>query len=132
MTNYGRRTENTTYQTSRTVKHTKLGQGAVKKLSLSILVDHSLRYDQGKPVVEPPTQRPRMNEALKVIMRLFTETEPITHESDWFTLREARLQLRPYTYPHMPVAVAAVTTLLEACSMALVTAATWWLAWSAA
>lgn len=58
--------------------------------------------------IEPPTQRPRMNEALKVIMRLFTETEPVTHESDWFTLREARLQLRPYTYPHMPVAVAAV------------------------
>lgn len=55
VTNYGRRTENTTYQTSRTVKHTKLGQGALKKLSLSILVDHNLRYDQGKPIIEPPT-----------------------------------------------------------------------------
>lgn len=54
ITNYGRRTENVTYQTSRVVKHTKLGQGAVKKLSLSILVDHNLRYDQGKPVVESP------------------------------------------------------------------------------
>jgi len=27
----------------------------VKRLSLSILVDHTLRYDQGKPVVEAPT-----------------------------------------------------------------------------
>ena len=67
VTNYGRKTENTTYQTSRTVKHTKLGQGALKKLSLSILVDHSLRYDQGKPVVEAPTP-----EKLQVIKDLVT------------------------------------------------------------
>jgi flagellar M-ring protein FliF len=67
VTNYGRKTENTTYQTSRVVKHTKLGQGAVKKLSLSILVDHSLRYDQGKPIVEAPTA-----EKLKVIKDLVT------------------------------------------------------------
>lgn len=67
ITNYGRKTENTTFQTSRVVKHVKLGQGAVKKLSLSILVDHSLRYDQGKPVVEAPPP-----EKLKVIRDLVT------------------------------------------------------------
>jgi limonene 1,2-monooxygenase len=55
-------------------------------------------------------QRPRMNESLKVIKRLFTETEPITYESDWFKLVNARLQLRPYTKPHMPIAVAAVAS----------------------
>ncbi|MEO8096866.1 MAG: flagellar basal-body MS-ring/collar protein FliF [Acidobacteriota bacterium] len=55
VTNYGRKTESTTYQTSRLVRHTKLPQGSVKRLSLSILVDHSLRYDQGKPVVEAPS-----------------------------------------------------------------------------
>jgi limonene 1,2-monooxygenase len=58
--------------------------------------------------IEPSTQRPRMEEAMGVIMRLFTETDPISHQSDWFTLRDARLQLRPYTLPHMPIAVAAV------------------------
>jgi limonene 1,2-monooxygenase len=58
--------------------------------------------------IDPTLQRPRMNEALKIILRLFTEVEPITYESDWFTLRNARTQLRPYTRPHMPVAVAAV------------------------
>jgi limonene 1,2-monooxygenase len=58
--------------------------------------------------IDPVVLRPRMNEALNVIIRLFTEVEPITHESDWFTLRNARLQLRPYTQPHMPIAVAAV------------------------
>jgi limonene 1,2-monooxygenase len=58
--------------------------------------------------IDTTVQRPRMNEALGIILRLFTEEEPITYESDWFTLKEARLQLRPYTKPHMPVAVAAV------------------------
>ena len=45
--------------------------------------------------IDPTLQRPRMNEALKIILRLFTEVEPITYESDWFTLRNARTQLRP-------------------------------------
>jgi len=42
-----------------------------------------------------------------IILRLMTETEPITYESGWFTLKEARLHLRPYTQPHLPIAVAA-------------------------
>jgi flagellar M-ring protein FliF len=67
VTNYGRKTENTTFQTSRIVRHTKLGQGAVKKLSLSVLVDHALRYDQGKPIVEAPAA-----EKLQVIKDLVT------------------------------------------------------------
>jgi limonene 1,2-monooxygenase len=58
--------------------------------------------------IEHTTQRPRMDEALGVILRLFTETEPITYKSDWFELREAMLQLRPYQKPHMPVSVASV------------------------
>ncbi|MEP6963652.1 MAG: flagellar basal-body MS-ring/collar protein FliF, partial [Acidobacteriota bacterium] len=55
VTNYGRKTDSTTYQTSRLVRHTKLPQGGVKRLSLSILVDHSLRYEQNKPVILAPT-----------------------------------------------------------------------------
>lgn len=55
--------------------------------------------------IDALTQRQRMDEALGVIMRLF-KGETVTHESDWFTMKEARLQLAPYTYPHMPVAVA--------------------------
>ena len=58
--------------------------------------------------IEPSLQRPRMDEALGIIMRLFTEEEPITYESDWFTMRNARMHLRPFTRPHMPIAVAAV------------------------
>ncbi len=58
--------------------------------------------------IEPALQRPRMDEALGVIMRLFTEEDPITVESDWFTLRNAAMHLRPFTRPHIPIAVAAV------------------------
>lgn len=57
--------------------------------------------------IDPLAQRRRMDEALGIVMRLLTETEPITYKSDWFELHEARAHLRPYTRPHMPIAVAA-------------------------
>ena len=49
-----------------------------------------------------------MEEALEVILTLLRTEEPVTHDSEWFTLREARLHLRPYTDPHPEVAVAAM------------------------
>lgn len=51
-------------------------------------------------------QRPRMEESLDVMMRLL-RGETVTHESDWFTIRDARLQLRPYSDPCFDIAVAA-------------------------
>lgn len=56
--------------------------------------------------IDPARQREMMDESLDIIIRLFTETAPITYKSDWFELREASLQLRPYQQPHMPIAVA--------------------------
>src|ERR671934_468534 len=58
--------------------------------------------------VEPARTRPMMDESLGVIVRLFTEPEPITVESDWFSLRNAVLQVRPYSKPYMPLAVASM------------------------
>ena len=58
--------------------------------------------------IDPTTQRDKMDEAFGIVLRLFTETEPFTYKSDWFELNEAMLQLRPYTKPHMPIAVASV------------------------
>lgn len=55
--------------------------------------------------IDPDDLRPRMAEALEVIVRLFTETEPFTVESEWFALREAVLQLRPLQRPHPPISV---------------------------
>ena len=53
--NYARHTESISYQSSRVVKHTRLPQGTVKKLSLSVLVDHTVRWEQTKRIIEPPT-----------------------------------------------------------------------------
>ncbi|CAI8019015.1 Limonene 1,2-monooxygenase [Geodia barretti] len=58
--------------------------------------------------IRPEKQREMMDESLGVIMRLMTETDPITYKSDWFELNEAVIQLRPYQSPHIPVAVASV------------------------
>jgi limonene 1,2-monooxygenase len=57
--------------------------------------------------IDPVTQRPRMNESLAAIMALLEAREPVSMETDWFVLRDARLQLPSYTEPHLPVAVAA-------------------------
>ena len=46
--------------------------------------------------IDPATQRPRMQEAFDVIMRLF-DGETVTAETDWFTCDEAVLQMRPYS-----------------------------------
>lgn len=54
-----RMTENITYQTSRTVKKTRLPAGAVRKMSLAIIVDHDLSWEREKTgfkrVLAPPS-----------------------------------------------------------------------------
>jgi flagellar M-ring protein FliF len=63
---YLRRTENISYQSSRTVKRVTLPQGVVKRVSISVLVDHTLRWEgvapKQKKVIEPPSA-----EKLKVV-----------------------------------------------------------------
>jgi limonene 1,2-monooxygenase len=56
--------------------------------------------------IEATTQRPRMDEALAAIISLL-RGEVVNMETDWFTLREARLQIANFSEPHLPVAVAA-------------------------
>ncbi|MBM3224708.1 MAG: LLM class flavin-dependent oxidoreductase [Candidatus Tectomicrobia bacterium] len=109
-------------------KHINLGTGVVSLpyhhplmvANRMILLDHltkgramlgvgpgALGSDAYMLGIDPLTQRPRMDESLGIIMRLLTETEPLTYESDWFTLRDAVAHLRPYTHPHFPIVVAA-------------------------
>ncbi len=61
-----RKTENINYQTSRTVKRTVLPQGAIKRLSVSVLIDHDAHWEgtgaSAKRVLVPPTP-----ERMKVI-----------------------------------------------------------------
>jgi limonene 1,2-monooxygenase len=56
--------------------------------------------------IETTRQRDMMLEGLEAVMALWADEEPINRETDWFTLRDARLQLRPYTRPGIEVSVA--------------------------
>ena len=60
--------------------------------------------------IDPVDQRRMMEESLEAILALFTSEDPISRETDWFTIRDGRLQMRPYTHPHPEVAVAAMVT----------------------
>jgi limonene 1,2-monooxygenase len=57
--------------------------------------------------IDPLRQREMMDEGLEAILALLRADEPVTREYDWFRLRDARLHMRPYSRPHMEVAVAA-------------------------
>jgi limonene 1,2-monooxygenase len=59
--------------------------------------------------IDPETQRDRMAEAIDVITRLLAG-EIITRQSDWYTLREARLHLRPFTSPRPYLAITSSVT----------------------
>jgi len=55
--------------------------------------------------LDPAVLRDRMGESLEVIVRVMTDTEPLTLRSEWFTLIDAVLQLRPFQRPTPPIAV---------------------------
>ena len=57
--------------------------------------------------IDPLRQREMMEESLEAIVALLAGTESVTRQTDWFTLRDARLQLRPYSAEGIEIAVAA-------------------------
>ncbi|KAB2349152.1 LLM class flavin-dependent oxidoreductase [Actinomadura rudentiformis] len=59
--------------------------------------------------IEVARQRDMMEEALEAILLLLRGDEPVTCKTDWFELRDARLQLRPYR-GELEVAVAAMVS----------------------
>lgn len=56
--------------------------------------------------IETTTQRDRMVEGIKAMMRLFNEDGGVTIDGSFFKMRDAHLQVKPYQKPHMPVFVA--------------------------
>ena len=68
----------------------------------------SLASDAYMFCINPERQREMMDESLSVIIKLFEGEEPVTCQTDWFQLKDASLQLRPYQKPYLPVAVASV------------------------
>ncbi len=59
--------------------------------------------------IDPMVQRDRQDEALGVILRLLRGEPRFSYESDWFTLRDAALQLLPLQ-ENLPVAVASTVS----------------------
>lgn len=54
--------------------------------------------------LDPGRLREMQAESLRVIERLFLETQPFSYRSDWFQINDGVLQLRPYQRPHPPFA----------------------------
>ncbi|MFM7045823.1 MAG: LLM class flavin-dependent oxidoreductase [Ilumatobacteraceae bacterium] len=65
----------------------------------------ALPSDARTLAIDPMTQRDRQDEALGVIIRLLRGEERFDYDSEWFTLREAALQILPLQ-ESMPMATA--------------------------
>jgi limonene 1,2-monooxygenase len=65
----------------------------------------ALASDAFQMGIAPTKQRDMMDEALDVVVRLL-RGETVSHEADWFKLINARLQMTPYSRPHIEIAVA--------------------------
>jgi limonene 1,2-monooxygenase len=70
----------------------------------SLAVDaHIMGLDYAK-------SRQRTSESLEAIMALLRSPDPVSIKTDWFELRDAQLQMRPFTYPHFEVTTAGTSS----------------------
>jgi limonene 1,2-monooxygenase len=60
--------------------------------------------------IDPADTRRRTAESLDVIRQLVAGEGPVTRETDWFRLRDARLHLRPSTPAGLPMAVSSAVS----------------------
>jgi limonene 1,2-monooxygenase len=62
--------------------------------------------------IDPVDQRRMMQESLDAILALFRAgpDERVNRQSDWFTLRDAALHIRPYTWPYPEISTAAMVS----------------------
>jgi limonene 1,2-monooxygenase len=112
-------------------KHIRLGTGVVSlpyhhPLMVAdrwVLLDHltrgrvmfgtgpgALPTDAHMMGIDPVRQRPMMQESLEAILALFRAApgELVNRNPDWFTLRDAQLHIRPYTWPYPEISTAAM------------------------
>jgi limonene 1,2-monooxygenase len=68
----------------------------------------SLPHDAAMLGIHMKDTRRMMGEALEALHLLLTTDEPLTMKTDWFTLHEAELQLKPYSHPSMEMAMTAM------------------------
>jgi limonene 1,2-monooxygenase len=114
-------------------KHIRLGTGVVSlpyhhPLMVAdrwVLLDHltrgrvmfgagpgALPSDAYMMGIDPVEQRQMMHESLEAILALFRAgpEERINRHCDWFTLRDAQLHIRPYTWPYPEISTAAMVS----------------------
>ena len=114
-------------------KHIRLGTGVVSlpyhhPLMVAdrwVLLDHltrgrvmfgtgpgALPSDAYMMGIDPPEQRRMMQESLEAILALFRAApdERVDRQTDWFTLRDAALHVRPYTWPYPEISTAAMVS----------------------
>ncbi|HEU4360915.1 MAG TPA: LLM class flavin-dependent oxidoreductase [Mycobacterium sp.] len=112
-------------------KHIRLGTGVVSlpyhhPLMVAdrwVLLDHltrgrvmfgtgpgALPIDAYMMGIDPVEQRRMMQESLEAILALFRAApgELVSRHSDWFTLRDAALHIRPYSWPYPEISTAAM------------------------
>ncbi len=103
-----RRTENISYQSTRTVKRVRMPKGDLRRLSVSVLVDQTVRWDgvgpQAKRILDPPP--PEVLKKIADVVAAATGIQPqrgdsIIVESIPF---EATLALKPPPAPPAPPA----------------------------
>lgn len=70
-----------------------------------------LNSDQVHFGVRPEETRPMMRESIEIITRLLQSPEPVTYRGEYWQVENVRLQVGSYQKPHMPLAVAGLTTL---------------------
>jgi len=60
--------------------------------------------------LDMPQTRELLEDAVDIITRLMTSEDPVSFDNGRWTLKDARLHLRPYTHPHPEIAIAAVAS----------------------
>jgi limonene 1,2-monooxygenase len=112
-------------------RHIKLGTGVVSAsyhnplwvAERAVQLDHMTRgrfmlglgpgalpSDAAMIDLDMPQTRELLEDAVDIITRLMRSDEPVSFENSRWTLRDARLHLRPYTHPHPEIAIAAVAS----------------------
>jgi len=112
-------------------KHIKLATGVISLpyhhpfmvAERMVLLDHltkgrvilgvgpgALPSDASMLGLEYSSLRERMEESLEAILALLDEDGYVDRKTDWFELRRAQLQMKPYTRPRFEVAVTAVVS----------------------
>ena len=69
----------------------------------------ALAYDAHMLGIDHHAIRDRLDQSLGVIIRLF-HGEVVSERTDWYAMRDARLQVLPFCKPHMEIAIPAVGT----------------------